>query len=194
VSLAADQMIDRVRCDDADQLWLERFHAGDRRVLEGCYRDHYATVAAAAARHVQGADAETVVHDVFYTLLSSQSARESFRGGSLAAWLTTVARNRAIDYLRQHRRLRSIDPAATQALPSEDPDPATCAEARRIVEEVRRRLPEKWRPVFQARFVDQLSQREAAARIGCSRTTLAYRETRVRAALRRYLLDPEATR
>jgi RNA polymerase sigma-70 factor (ECF subfamily) len=193
VSLAADQTIDRVPTDTENQRWLERFHDGDRRVLEGCYRDHYATVAAAVGRHVRGADAETVVHDVFYTLLSSPRARRSFRGGSLGAWLTTMARNRAIDYIRQHSRLKSVDPAAAQALPSSDPDPATCAEARRLVEEVRRRLPEKWRAVFQARFVDQLSQREAAARIGCSRTTLAYREHRVRGVLRRYLLAPEAT-
>jgi RNA polymerase sigma-70 factor (ECF subfamily) len=181
--------------EEGSASWLARFHAGDREVLAACYRDHFATVEAAVRRYVGGADQETVVHDVFYSLLSSRRTRQGFHGGSLGAWLTTVARNRAIDYLRAHARLGSVDPRTAEALPSEGPDPAQQAEARLLIERFRRELlPDRWVAVFEARFVRQLSQREAAAALGCSRTTLAYQEHRVRRLLRRFLLQGEADR
>ena len=52
---------------------------------------------------------------------------------------------------------------------------------------LREALPEEWGPIFQARFVEQLDQREAARRLGMHRTTLAYREVRIRKLLRAYL-------
>ncbi|NPC78158.1 RNA polymerase subunit sigma-70, partial [Pyxidicoccus fallax] len=56
----------------------------------------------------------------------------------------------------------------------------------------REHLPAKWAPVFEARFVRQLSQREAAAALGLHRTTLAYQELRIRSLLKKFLLPPEA--
>jgi RNA polymerase sigma-70 factor (ECF subfamily) len=48
-------------------------------------------------------------------------------------------------------------------------------------------LPEGLWPLFQARFIERLDQREAARRLGLHRTTLAYRELRVRRFLRAFL-------
>jgi RNA polymerase sigma-70 factor (ECF subfamily) len=48
-------------------------------------------------------------------------------------------------------------------------------------------LPEPLWPLFEARFVERLHQREAALRLGIRRTTLAYRELRVRRLLRAFL-------
>jgi RNA polymerase sigma-70 factor (ECF subfamily) len=42
--------------------------------------------------------------------------------------------------------------------------------------------------VFETRFLLGLEQKEAAARLGISRTTLAYQEYRVKALLRRFVL------
>lgn len=171
--------------------WLARFHAGERRVLETCYREHFATVQAAVRRYLDGADQETLVHEVFFSLISSSEMRQGFKGGSLGGWLHTVARNRAIDYLRHHRRTEHLDPRRAEQLEDRAPNPELQTEVRLLVERFQRELPAKWIPVFEARFVHQLSQREAAARLGCSRTTLAYQELRVKRLLRRFLLDGE---
>ena len=65
-------------------------------------------------------------------------------------------------------------------------------EATLIIERFRNEhLPEKWVPVFEARFMLQLSQREAAAKLGMRRTTLAYQEQQIRKRLRRFLLQRE---
>ncbi|MCA9665992.1 MAG: sigma-70 family RNA polymerase sigma factor [Myxococcales bacterium] len=180
--------------DTSASSWLDRFHDGDRAVLEQCYREHFDTVARAVSRYLQGADQETVVHDVFYALLSQREMREGFRGGAIAAWLTTVGRNRAVDYLRRHRRVRSLEAngeggGLEPAAPGPGPDAS--AEASLLLDKIRAQLPDKWRPVFEARFVLQLSQREAAAQIGITRTTLAYRELRVRALLGRIVSDAD---
>ena len=170
--------------------WLDRFHAGDRSVMEGCYREQFDTVDRAVGSVLRGADRETVVHEVFYRLLSSRSLRDNFAGGSLAGWISRVAKNQAIDYQRRAARERPVDPAKSSAMADEAvPSFEQRLGARLAVERFRRELlPAEWTGVFEKRFMEQLSQREAAAALGIRRTTLAYREARIRRLLRRFLL------
>jgi RNA polymerase sigma-70 factor, ECF subfamily len=177
-----------------DAAWLEAFHRGDRAVLARCYEDHVRTVAWAVRPMVDGLDRETVVHDVFCRLFGSAQARRSFTGGNFGAWLITVARRQAIDFCRQNRREKPTDDtrlgelAGAAAVEPEDDG----IELRVLVARFRERcLPPKWEPVFRARFLEQLDQREAARRLGMARTTLAYQELRIRALLRRFVLEEE---
>jgi RNA polymerase sigma-70 factor (ECF subfamily) len=175
--------------EDKDQ-WLVLFHQGERRTMEACYREHFSTVAQAVGQLMSGADQETVIHEVFFRLLSQQKLREGFQGGSLGAWLSVMAKHRAIDYLRAHRREVLVDPGTVSQLEGAKMDLVEQKnEARILVERFRHEaLPAKWTSVFEARFLDQLSQREAAVRLGMRRTTLAYQESRIRLLLRRYFL------
>jgi RNA polymerase sigma-70 factor (ECF subfamily) len=171
--------------------WLARFHAGDRAVLEALYREHFHLVDRAVARHLRGADRETVVHEVFFKVVSSADVRRSFRGGSLEAWLTTVARNQAIDYARQYQRLPPAPPSDMAGKTGFDPVARldSALDAHRLIGRFQAEvLPARWRAVFETRFLLQLEQKEAAERLGISRTTLAYQEYRVRALLRQFLL------
>ncbi len=174
---------------------LARFHAGDRSLVAAIYEEHYEVVERAVSRVLSGAaDRESVIHDVFYRLLSSEQMRRGFQGGSLAGWLTTVARNQAIDFARRYRReLRCVQgyEPPSQVHGSR---PGERGEATLLVERfVREILPAKWAPVFQARFLDGLSQREAAALLGMHRTTLAYREFRIDRMLKQFLLGTDGT-
>jgi RNA polymerase sigma-70 factor (ECF subfamily) len=172
---------------ESSPAWLADFHAGRRATLEAVYRDHFATVRQAVGRVLAGDDQETVIHEVFFRLLSSEELRRSYRGGSLGAWLTTVARNQAVDHVRRYRRERSgHHPSAADAGAGGATEQL---EARLVVERFRARLPPEWVPVFEARFLLQLNQREAAAALGMHRTTLAYRELRIRALLHRFVLE-----
>ena len=169
--------------------WLARFHAGDRAVLEDCYREHFVTVTRAVGQVLHGADCETVVHEVFLQLISNRDLRLGFTGGALASWLGTVARNRALDYWRRYRRERPLDETQPDLAGGASGDQlATDLDARRLVEQFRRDvLPAKWSNVFEVRFLGALPQREAARRLGISRTTLAYRELKIRRLLHRFL-------
>lgn len=167
--------------------WLARFHAGDRDVMEAVYRDHFVRVRAVAARVLSEVDAETVAHEVFERLLSDERSRRSFEGGNLGAWIAQVAHNRSLDVLRRRRRELSEHES-----PEEDVDPARLEdelEAKRLVDRfLRERLPGKYRSLFDARFLRQLSQREAAQELGIERSTLAYQEKQVRTLLTAFLL------
>ncbi|MBK8480657.1 MAG: sigma-70 family RNA polymerase sigma factor [Proteobacteria bacterium] len=180
-------------CNDAatEAEWLARFHAGDREVLAACYRDHYRTVEQSCGTILGGADRETVIHEVFLALLSQQTVRASFKGGSLGAWLRTLGRHRAIDFQRRHRREGPLPEAGSEPV-AVDGDPfreAERSEAERLIDRFRReQLPAKWAAVFEARFIRQLSQRDAARALGMHRTTLAYQEQRLRWLLQRFLL------
>jgi len=166
-----------------------RFYAGDRELIGLVYRETYDAVDSAVGRILRGADRETVVHDLFLRLLASADLRRSFVGGSLRAWLATLGHNLAVDFWRRYRRETSLDDPAAPCLV----DPMSRrmeerAELNLFLERFRRdALPEPLWPLFLARFVERLDQREAARRLGMHRTTLAYRELRVRRLLRAFL-------
>jgi RNA polymerase sigma-70 factor, ECF subfamily len=176
--------------DHSDPDDLARFHAGDRGVLEACYRDEFDAVRAAVGRVLADPDRDGVVHDVFYRLLASRELRERFRGGSLRAWLVTLARNQAIDHRRRLIREELTDSPELHVEPGE---PAGFdRDARVLVDRFRSAiLPAKWRAVFDARFLRQLSQRDAARELGIHRTTLVYQEMQIRRLLRRFVLGQE---
>ncbi|MBS2030939.1 MAG: RNA polymerase subunit sigma-70 [Deltaproteobacteria bacterium] len=176
-----------------DEAWLARFHAGDRSVLEACYREHFAAVDRVVAGMLGVADRETVIHEVFFRVLSSAELRQSFTGGSMSAWLRTLAKNQAIDLLRAQGRNVPLEAALqVEARIDDQPDVDGDLHAKRLVERFQREvLPMAWAGVFEKRFLAQLDQRAAAAALNISRTTLAYRELRIRAMLRRFVLNAE---
>lgn len=170
--------------------WLKRFHAGDRGVMEHCYREHFATAERAMGTLLGVADRETAIHELWARLLEGAALRRSFQGGTFGAWLGVVARNHAIDVRRRITRETSHkenDPAPAQTASWEE-----ATQAHILIERFRRELlPPEWAGVFELRFLQQLPQREAAARLSLHRTTLAYRELRIRRLLKRFLLDDE---
>jgi len=175
--------------DRGDAAWLHAFHEGDARVMERCYREHFATVARAASGISSAADRETLIHEVFSRLLTNEAVRRGFRGGNFGAWLGTLARHQAIDYQRRVARELTLSPEHHQQT---GPGAQEAADAHLLIERFRRDcLPEAWRRLFDLRFLAQLSQREAAVALRMRRTTLAYRELLIRRALKRFLLEGE---
>jgi RNA polymerase sigma-70 factor (ECF subfamily) len=174
----------------SEERWVADFHRGDRDTFEKLYREYFQTVDGAVSSVLAGADKETVIHDVFCQLMMRAEVRSAFRGGSFRAWLGTLARNRAVDF---HRRRKLEQPMGTDpeafagALETRSFEPK--AEARLVLERFSGTLPEKWRRVFQKRFVEGLEQQEAADALDMSRTTLAYQEYRIRRLLRRFVLQ-----
>jgi RNA polymerase sigma-70 factor, ECF subfamily len=170
--------------------WIDRFHQGSRDVIEELYQTHFDRVARAVGSVLAGADKETTIHEVFYRLITSEQARRGYRGGSFGAWISTVARNHAIDQLRR-RRLE--EPAGSPGDLPEDAEGRDGFQDRVDAQLMVRRfreecLPEKWAKVFEARFIQQLDQSEAARVLGIRRTTLIYQEYRVRKLLHTFFL------
>jgi RNA polymerase sigma-70 factor (ECF subfamily) len=167
---------------------LRRFHAGDRELFASLYRETYDGVDAAVGRVLRGADRETVVSELYLRLLTKPELRQSFTGGSVQAWLATLAHNLAVDFWRRYRRETNL---GAEEPPLHGPMVLRVeeqAELKLFIDRFKRDgLPEKLWPLFQLRFLERLDQREAARRLGMHRTTLAYRELRVRRHLKTFL-------
>lgn len=179
--------------DASEQEWLARFHSGEREILEECYREHFRSVSSAVGRILRGADQETVIHEVFFRMIESKDFRAQFKGGSIRAWLSVVARNQSLDFARRRKREIPVDvELESMALEPDRRDPQGEIEGRLLLERFQQEcVPDKWRAVFEACYLLRLSQREAAARLGIHRTTLAYQERRLRGRLLRFLKRSE---
>ncbi len=170
---------------------IQAFYRGGEDAMAATYREYFRTVRAAVFGVVRGADGETVIHEVFLRLISDEELRRAYRAeaGAFSGWLYTLAKNHAVDYAR--RRARETP---TGLSPGDERSAATLSqqiEARSIVRRFREMLPAQWVSVFDARFVSQLDQRRAARSLGIPRTTLVYREHRIRGLLRAFLLAGE---
>jgi len=67
--------------------WLEQFRAGERGVLEECYREQFSSVEHVVGRVLTGADRETVIHEIFLRLMTNADLRSTFQGGSFRSWI-----------------------------------------------------------------------------------------------------------
>ncbi len=104
--------------------------------------------------------AQDIAQETFMRLCSqSKEALESHLG----AWLFTVARNRALDYLRKGDRVSSLTDAQLESRREESPNPADALETRETVNNVIAlidRLPKNQREVVRLKFQNQLSYQE----------------------------------
>jgi RNA polymerase sigma-70 factor (ECF subfamily) len=183
---------------------VARAAAGDVDALGALY-DRHAAAAYGLARAVvrDDADAEDVVAQTFAQLWREAGRYDPARG-SVAAWVTTLARSRALDLLRARRRRAgaeeraaaeaaatgdagSLGDAFGAAVPlggsAEPPDVALeRGEAARAVRASLGALPEPQRRAVALAFLGGLSHPDVAAALGIP---LGTAKTRIRAGLRR---------
>lgn len=165
--------------------------AGDAASLASLY-DRYADKLFGLALRVtrEHADAEEVVVDTFAQVWRD-AKRFDPRRGSVAAWLATIARSRALDLLRARARHGRLADAAEQE-PTLEPGlggpPASpmadllADEESRAVQAALGQLPEAQRTALQLAYFEGLSQTEIAER---TNEPLGTVKTRVRLGLRK---------
>lgn len=114
-------------------------------------------------------DAEDVGQGVFLALARLQLRLHV----PLAGWLSTVARNAAIVFLRARSRRQRHEERAAQPV-QVDPDEAG-RDLREELDVALSRIPAALGEAVRLRYLEGLSQREAAEVVGCPRGTLSQR-------------------
>lgn len=147
---------------------------GDEHAIGQLY-DRYGAVLYAVAYRIVGqrADAEEVVVEAFAQAWREAPRFEAGRG-SVAGWLTTIARSRALDLVRARSRRERMtaaaagQPGAPPAMGDLRADPAGSLdqdERRRQVRRALETLSPSQRQVIELAYFEGLSQSEIAARL-----------------------------
>ena len=202
---ALDALPDPNREIPSDSSLLRRLIEGSHDALEGLYDRHAQAVFATALRVSRDREiAAEVVQDTFLTLWNRAELFDPSRG-ALSSWLTSIARNRAIDRLRaagRHDRaatfssfggaeaddhstvewLTSTGDLVGAAGPEPGPEVALAdKETREAIQDAVASLSPLERSVIELAYGAGLSQSEIAAQLGWPMGTV---KTRTRRALR----------
>jgi len=169
---------------DAD--WMDRLAQGDSGAFETLY-DRYASLVYSISLRIsrQPTSAEEIVQDVFL-LLWRNAARYQASRGPLGPWLATVARNRALDYLRRSpERQRRHEESGNLDLPGSVAAPhleLLIDDARRaqLVRACLRELPEPQRRAIELAYFEGMTHTEIAAALSEPIGTV---KTRIRSGL-----------
>jgi RNA polymerase sigma-70 factor (ECF subfamily) len=159
---------------------MERIRARDAGAFEALYDGYHRLVFGIGLRMLgDPMTAEDLTQTVF---MKVWAAPELFRGGSFVAWVSRVARNRALDLLRS----RAVHPAAEipADLPLEgalDDDVLAGLDAQRVRDALAT-LPAEQRSLIELGFFGGITHQELARRTA---TPLGTVKTRIRSGLRR---------
>lgn len=114
------------------------------------------------------ATAEEVLLDVYTQVWRQASRFDGTRGGPMA-WITTIARSRAIDRLRSEKqslqREESLETASQQATSENVEDDATNSELRTIIRKAMEDLTPEQREVIELAYYGGMSQSEIALKL-----------------------------
>jgi RNA polymerase sigma-70 factor (ECF subfamily) len=156
-----------------DQICLERLRTGDGAALEELYDRHAGLLYSVILRIVrESAEAEDVLQETWVQAWKRSASYDAGRG-TVAAWLLTMARSRAIDRSRSLRSRQSAETAAEMeaatAMPAPAGEPANEVARRdihhRVVKALETLAPQQ-REVLALAYFGGLSQSEISARCG----------------------------
>jgi RNA polymerase sigma-70 factor, ECF subfamily len=187
----------------ADRDLLVRAAEGDQQAIAALY-DRYGGVLYAVAYRVarQRADAEDAVVEAFTQAWRDASRFEASRG-SVAGWLTMIARSRALDIVRARSRRDRItasassrEPEGPLAMGSSPADPADSydtTERKRQVQAALETLSPPQRQAIELAFFEGLSQSEIAQRLqeplGTIKTRVRLGMQKLRESLRPFFFE-----
>ena len=186
-----------------DHTLVSHAASGDERAIASLY-DRYGGVLYAVAYRIVGqrADAEEVVLEAFAQVWREAPRFDAARG-SVAGWLTMIARSRALDLVRARGRRERMTATAAAEQPEASPamgdwrnDPAGAvddAERRARVREALASLSAPQREAIELAYFGGLSQSEIAERLqeplGTIKTRVRLGMQKLRDALRPFYYE-----
>ena len=154
---------------DHDRECMARLREGDTAALAELYDRHTPLLHSLALRIVRRAsDAEDVVQETWLQVWRSAASWDPSRG-SVAGWLITIVRSRAIDRFRSLASRTTAESAVEMTTAPAPEEPVAVTEARergRVVSEALAGLPDTQRQSLELAYFGGMSQSEIAARLG----------------------------
>jgi len=132
------------------------------------------------------ADAQDLTQETFIKALQREDQLKDEQ--KAAHWLSRIATNTAIDFLRRGRRVTFCELDETPESQAESPEQAVLrSEQREYLKDGLRLLSPRERAALILRDVEDLPAEEVAKRLGCSKATVRSHIANARVKFRRYL-------
>lgn len=166
---------------------IDAIKAGDEQAMEKIIcrysRLLWSIVGAVLSQVGTTEDMEECVADVFIDLWEHPQKYDESRG-SLKAWLSVIARNKAIDRYRQKTKIQTI-PLEETVLAQMGVEPEM--ENREGLQEALAELTEEEREILLRRYVYQQKPKEMAVALGLSVKQIENRLYRIKAKMRKQM-------
>lgn len=166
---------------------IDAIKAGDEQAMQKIIcrysRLLWSIVGAALSQVGTTEDMEECVADVFIDLWEHPQKYDESRGG-LKAWLSVIARNKAIDRYRQKTKIQTI-PLEETVLAQMGVEPEM--ENREGLQEALAELTEEEREILLRRYVYQQKPKEMAVALGLSVKQIENRLYRIKAKMRKQM-------
>jgi RNA polymerase sigma-70 factor (ECF subfamily) len=132
------------------------------------------------------ADAQDLTQEAFIKALQRQDQLKDEQ--KAAHWLSRIATNTAIDFLRRHGRVSFCEIDIAPESPTESPEDLLLrSEQKDYLEDGLRLLTPRERAALMLRDVEGLSAEEVARRLDCSKATVRSHIANARTKFRRYM-------
>ena len=172
-----------------EKVLISRAQSGDEGAFADLMREYYAFVYAIVIEIVNNPhDAEEVVQDTFlnaYRGLAQYEEQTKFR-----SWLATIARNRALNWLRAQRMdtvsINEVEERALQT-PNTLDDQLIRDEQRELIRRAMETLSQKDREIAHSYYLDGASYDELTRTHGLSYKAIAFRLSRAKQRLTKRL-------
>ena len=166
---------------------IDAIKAGDEQAMQKIIcrysRLLWSIVGAALSQVGTTEDMEECVADVFIDLWEHPQKYDESRG-SLKAWLSVIARNKAIDRYRQKTKIQTI-PLEETVLAQMGVEPEM--ENREGLQEALAELTEEEKEILLRRYVYQQKPKEMAVALGLSVKQIENRLYRIKAKMRKQM-------
>lgn len=171
---------------------MSKIRQGDKQGLQEIYEAYISLIYAIVKDVLQNKEsAEDVTSDFFIKLWDKADYYKS--GSGHKAWMSTIARNMAIDYLRKYRKeeaselLNDIDPESFSQQFLENDSPVEREVIADVsVKEALSRLKEKERQIMNMKILGEMSFKEIADVLHIPLGTVTWRYRNAVNKLRRY--------
>lgn len=175
--------------DDKDFNIINLVRRGDSASMEELYRRHIGYLTAACSRYVVDPEGLRDVLQTSFEKIFSAAGKFSYRGpGSLRAWMTRIAVNEALKYLKEKSKAEQTLMHELPDMPDEE-SPDTHDIPMDVLQEMIRKLPDGYRTVFNLFVFEEMSHKEIASVLGISESTSASQFHRARNMLARQIRE-----
>ncbi len=180
---------------DQDNQLIDALRSGKPAARRSLYEQYYRYLAAVCARYVRNdEDVKDLLQDVFIRIYTRIDTFENRGTGSLKAWCRRIAVNEALQHLRAAKRMPTTPLEESRELPEPDEAPDITTIPQKDLLEMIRRLPDRYRTVFNLFIFEEMSHKEISGLLGIKESTSASDLHRAKALLTGWIREYQKNR